>query len=495
MARKVPKTGKRRSQRKDSAKVVRSRKSSQDSAAALESWGPKLAIGEAILFGDYWASKAHGTGNHELDTQQSAQSLVKQSLQTHTPICPEVKLAQRFITSLGRLHMQTAFCLLVPSYIGHSPEIDLAVEAVIAALECPKGKGVNNTTARVAYGRALTALRQKIDFSDSSLLTVALLSLYEAIMRMHTSAQFSHRYGIAKIMLSRPKRPEGPSELERSLLFSDWDRRWRAPTALGIVSPFEDSYWLNAEPRKRHSPEEIVRLRMLTNQMYIMLPRLTLYVRRLRESSESERRCKAEEAASLANQLLELRDKDAESFMLHGVKVVPTKDQWDRPIVRYSFEFQTLQQMAFANAYWHTRLLLMQLCLKIFAANANASLSQDEEDIKSETKRMVTNVFMSYQFAKTLSMMGHINIAQPLVASFGALSCLDRWQDLPISSVKTWIVLRMNDTWSKWGRSFSSKDLEEITSVFSGGPLEGTLPKSYEDERQFYDLQNESGKG
>ena len=493
MARKVPKTGKRSSQRRDSAKGIESRKSSQDSAVVIESWEPKLAVGEAILFGDYWASKAHGTGNNE---QDEAQSLVEQSLQTHIPNCPEVKLAKRFIRSLGRLHMQAAFCLLVPSYIGHTLEIDLAVQAVIAAVECPKAKGVDNTIARISYGHALQALRQRVDFSDSSLMAVALLSLYEGVMRMHTQAQFSHRYGIAKIMLSRPKRREGPSELERALLYSDWDRRWRAPTALGTVSPFEDPYWLNAEPRKRHSPEEIVRLRMITNRLYIMLPRLTLYVRRLRESSESYGRCKAEEeAAALANHLLALRDKDAESFMLHGVKVVPTKDQWDMPIVRYSFEFQTLQQMAFANAYWHTRLLLMQLCLKILASTANTSLLQSEEDIKSETKRMLTNVFMSYQFAKTLSMMGHISIAQPLVASFGALSCLDRWQDLPVSSVKKWIVLRMNDTWSKWGRSFSSKDLEEVTSVLSGGPLEGVLPKSYEDERQFYDLQNEPGKG
>jgi hypothetical protein len=204
-----------------------------------------------------------------------------------------------------------------------------------------------------------------------------------------------------------------------------------------------------------------------------------------------------DEVRQLADELLQLRDKVAESTLLHGVKVVKTKDQWDIPIIRYSFEYQTLQQMAFATAYWHARLILMQLCLQLSAlpTRSQLDLSQSEEELKSETKRMLTNIFMSYEYANTLSMMGHICIAQPLVVSFGAISCLEGWQDLPISSVQKWIVLRLNDSWGNWGRSFNSRDLEEINQVFSGGPLEGVLTRTYADERQLFEMSGACGKG
>lgn len=451
-------------------------------ALPIESKESRLAVGEALLVSEFRVGRPLESRKDDSNTAGNLQLILQSAcLKAHSPMCHGVQLAKRYVMSLGRLSMHAGWCLLVPNYIGHHLQIDLAAQAVIAAIDSPKGNPSSN--ARIAYGHALSALRQQIDFSDSSLVTVALLSLYEATTRMHTPAQFSHRYGIAKIMLSKPKLSSGPSELDRALLYSDWDRRWRVPVALGVVSPFEDPYWLNAEPLRRHSPEQIVRLRVLTNRIYITLPRLILYVRQLREDSGCDVSEAAERTSSLANELLKLKDQDAESFLLHGVKVVPTKGQWDIPIVKYSFEYQTLQQMSFANAYWHSRLILMQLCATILALPGSASLSQSENDIKSETKRMVTNVFMSYQFAQTQNMMGHICIAQPLVACFGALSCLDQWQDLPVSSVKKWIILRMNDSWGNWGRSFSSQDLEEINGVLSGGPLKGLLVQTYEDER------------
>jgi hypothetical protein len=487
--------------RKDSKTCRRvARKRGSQSAVTVnvtEVEEPVLAIGEHILFGDYWANKALGTGNNEDDSDHEKSIIQATYLKAHIPVCPETKLAQRFISLLGKLHMQAGWYLLVPSYIGSSKEIDLAAQAVTTAIESQQQKsGILARSACHRYGEALTALRQTIDFTDASLMAVALLGLYEGTMRMHTPAQFSHQYGIAKIMLSRKQNPSGPTELERALLYADWDRRFRAPAALGIVSPFEDPYWLNAQPRQRHSPPEIVKLRMLTNRLYICLPRLILYVRQLRTGGEGGVTYIREETKKLADALLDLNDPGAESFLLHGVKIVQTKDQWDIPIIRYSFQYQTLQQMVFATAYWHARLLLMQLCLKILAVPTapQITLSQSDEELRSETKRALTNVFMSYQFSKTLSMLGDICIAQPLVASFGAISCLDRWQELPISSVKKWIVLRFNDSWGKWGRAFGSRHLEEINEVFSGGPLEGILPRIYEEERRLIEVECRSVK-
>ena len=457
---------------------------------------PRLAIGD-VLFEHFWARKAttSATSNDGSERVEDAQCLLQHNdLHKQVPLSAETKLAYNFIASLAQLHMQVAFNLLVPSYIGHSLEIDLAVQAVITAISYQTRKCIlNSRKAYHSYGLALQALRQTIDFSDSSLMVVALLGQYEGIMRMHTPAQFSHLYGVAKILLSRAKKSSGPNELERALLYADWDRRLRAPVALGIVSPFEDSYWLDAEPMRRFSPAPIVKLRMLTNKLYIRLPRLVLYVRRLRFGGHGDDvEDLMEKTAKLANELLALVDQEAESFVLHGIKVVKTEDQWDKPIVSYSFRYQTLQQMNFASWYWHARLILMQNCLQLMALprTRRLMLSQSEDELKAETKRMLTNIFMSYQYAKTLSMMGQICITQPLIVSYGACTYLDRWQELPISSVQKWIVLRINDSWGKWGRSLSSKDLEEINSVFSGGRLECFLPKVYEEEKLLIEFED-----
>lgn len=442
---------------------------------------------------DFWTRDAPDEEPIE-DLDDLQLTLQSGCLKNHIPTCPETQLTQRFVSSCGRLQMHIGETHLVPSYIGHSQALGLAARAFISAIEYQKLKqSIPRERAYQIYGQALTALRQTIDFSDKSLITVALLAMYEGIMRMHTPAQFSHRYGIAKIMLSRQKSPSGPNELERVLLYADWDRRLRAPVALGVVSPFEDPYWWNAPPRSRITPPLVVKMRMVTNQLFIRLPRLVMYTRSLRSGNTEVR----EELRHLVNELLELQNSEAENFLLHGVKIVPTKDQWDIPIAKFSFEYQILQQMTFATHYWYARLLLMQLCFQLLALPGaiRVVLSRSEDDLKAETKHMLTNIFMSYQYAKSLSMGGHICIAQPLIASYGACTIMERWQDLPISSLKTWIVLRLNDSWGRWGRSLSSKDLEDINTCFSGGPLVGMLPKTYEDEKILYGLPNDIAAG
>ena len=140
---------------------------------------PTLAIGEEILFGDYWANKALGTGNNEGDSDNRKAIIQAAYLRAHIPVSPQTEMAQRFISSVGKLHMQAAWCLLVPSYIGYSKEIDLAAQAVITGIESQQqNSSILARSAYHRYGEALTALRQTIDFSDSSLMSVALLGLY-----------------------------------------------------------------------------------------------------------------------------------------------------------------------------------------------------------------------------------------------------------------------------------------------------------------------------
>ena len=125
---------------------------------------PVLAIGEEVLFGDYWIKKALGTGNNEDDSAEEKSIIQAAYLKAHIPVCPETKLVQKFISSLGKLHMQAAWCLLAPSYIGYSKEIDLAAQAVITAIESQHQKSVIVAhSAYNRYGEAITALRKTIE--------------------------------------------------------------------------------------------------------------------------------------------------------------------------------------------------------------------------------------------------------------------------------------------------------------------------------------------
>ena len=204
------------------------------------------------------------------------------ALHAYSHGCSITRQAQEFIAVLNSLQLQSSWSDFVPCCFGQSKNIDLAGQAVIAAYRYKRQTGSSPVQLPYRrYGDALANLRNSIDTSEESLITVNLLSLFEVIMGMHTNAEFSHRYGVEKILLSH-KDPDGPSEIVRSVLYTYWDRRFRAPVAMGTVSPFEDPYWLDADPVSHitMSPE-MFRLTKLTNKLLIRLPRLILLVRQL----------------------------------------------------------------------------------------------------------------------------------------------------------------------------------------------------------------------
>ena len=348
-------------------------------------------------------------GRTDLETQEMqcagecAQLFQFQTLRSHIPSCPETRLGKEFITVLSNLDLHVVWSEHVPQHLGYCIRVDLAAQALIAAMRYQSRKDTKlELSARSQYGRSLTALQASIDLSDTSLMAVGLLSLYEGIMQMHSKAHFSHRYGIARILLSR-RDPGGPSELARGILYSDWETRFHVPLAKGTISPFDDPYWLNASPPHLPMiPLEIFKLCKLTNQLIIRLPRLILHVRQLRSEAGIQTyslRRSAGETTHMTEELLQLQDEAAESQMLHNIRVVKTWNELDLPVVSHSFQYGSLLQMTTAIEYWQTRLILIQLCLKLVELQSTFDLMPplDRAKLKSETLRMLTNIFMSWQ--------------------------------------------------------------------------------------------------
>lgn len=298
-----------------------------------------------------WESNPQ-SGRHEVSRDEYVDqftTLVRsQVLGLHQPVSTEARRTQDLVTIVNNLHLESAWVSLVPARLGHSRQVDLAVQSVIEAYLFRTGERANNSaTAYEVYGEAVTTLQSNISSSDDSLLTVALLSLFEALMESNVHAHNSHNEGVEKILLAR-ETPE-LTGLERAMLYSNLDRKFRVPVALGIASPFEHTQWLDLDPPERpNTSPEVRRLEKLAHQLFIRLPRLITYTRSLLDAVDQESAdlpSLANDTICLAEELLQLEDEAAESRVLHIVGVRPTIHDDDASVAPFSFEFESLYQL------------------------------------------------------------------------------------------------------------------------------------------------------
>ena len=209
------------------------------------------------------------------------------SLLNHRPSSTETKQIQDLVTLLGHLHLESSWVSYIPCHLGHSKAIDLAVQGVVQAYSYRAGNGLRYlSSAYEAYGKAVSALRETISLSDDSLMAIALLSFFESVLERHLEATCSHYKGIEKILLAR--KSSHATEFARAIMYSNWDRRFRAPVAMGIASPFEESSWLELDPPEQLNVlKDTWRLEKVTHQLFFRLPRLVAYTRSLRMANDS----------------------------------------------------------------------------------------------------------------------------------------------------------------------------------------------------------------
>jgi hypothetical protein len=157
--------------------------------------------------------------------------------------------AEEFGSMLDFLNLQLSWTYYVPSRLGHNSKVDLAAHAVTIAYRYKVGGEALLTEAVFRhYSMALATLRDSIDTSDASLMAVALLALFESVMEFYSDYHRSHQEGIGKILLARRHEGKIPTEFERAMLYTDWNKRNQAPIARGTASPFEYRYWLDMDP-------------------------------------------------------------------------------------------------------------------------------------------------------------------------------------------------------------------------------------------------------
>lgn len=399
------------------------------------------------------------------------------------PISAETKQGLDFIAALESFSLGDTLYGFVPSRIGTSHVVDTAARAVTYAQQYMLARenqaGQNHAAlALAAYrnqGHAITTLPASLDASDASLMACVLLSLFDSIMDYSRPTSHAHAAGLMQVLLARGREQEA-SEFARAALYSNRYFIFHQPVAVGVASSFDDGRWSGLEwvcPFQNPRPEEAV-LRRLGNDLFIRLPRLIAAVRGLRESA-SVVDADVEAVATLATELLTLTNKDAETKLLHRVKIVPSADPQDRRFVPYAIEYESPEQWEAAVLYWEARLILLRLChtlSSLHPATTPAALQSAQQ--REHQRRAATNILMSWPYVRTSCTSGTTSrIAKALAVSWGALGDLETWHGVAISDLCEWILscIRRTSRSSGLVQAFQKRDMEDVDDLLSGGPL------------------------
>lgn len=373
----------------------------------------------------------------------------------------------------------------MPCRIGHDEAVDSAIRAVVKSKDIAlNGYEASTIACLGTYVKSVESLRIAMEtredsLSDNVLMAVALLCVCEALMRSEMFACFAHWTAMSTILLSRPPSWQ-PSELSRAILYHIRNQTFHIPVARGQVSPFDHPRWYTLEPAGASSlPTEVARLKLLSNQLMIRLPRLILQTRASRNELDE---LKAEKALALTAELAKLQDIEAENKMLHRIKVIKTTKSDDAVFIPFSFEYASLSDLETAVVYWKSQIIFASLRLKLKELIPHYDFDVDE--LKTSMERMAINIMMSHQHARNRQQYAHARgmVAMPT----GWTAVWGLWKDRKTNfrgiSIDEWRRFnrnRINESIAIWKFQASDKQIDEASDLLAGGPLKGTFVAAY----------------
>ncbi|KAK4499450.1 hypothetical protein PRZ48_009964 [Zasmidium cellare] len=373
---------------------------------------------------------------------------------------------------------------MMPCRIGQDDTVDNAIRAVVKNKDIAlKGYDSPTTGCLGPYVKSVESLRiametREDNLSDNVLMAVALLCVCEALMQSEMFACFAHWAAMSTIMLSRPLSWQ-PSELSRAILYHIRNQTFHIPVARGQISPFDHPRWYTLEPAGASSlPPEVARLKLLSNQLMIRLPRLILQVRAQRQQPDD---IKGEKALALATDLSKLSDISAENKMLHRIKVIKTTNPTDADFIPFSFEYANLADLETAVVYWKSQLILGHLRLKL--KHLFPHYDFDVDDLNTSMERMAINIMMSHQHARHRQQYAHARgmVAMPTgwTAIWGLWRERATFRGIHVKEWRRFNRKRVNESIAIWKFEASEEQIEESSDLLAGGPLEGTFVAAY----------------
>lgn len=227
---------------------------------------------------------------------------------------------------------------------------------------------------------------------------------------------------------------------------------------------------------------------MVWKNLYIRLPRLIATARELRRLGTACPEAVRGRAYELAQDLLVLKDADAERGLLNAVKIATTPNASDREIVSHSYLYTVDGTFSGATAYSQTRIWAHRLYSKLQrleGALPCEGVTASIEDLIAENKRMATNILMSWTFATFSGGIGLWSMRLGLLAVWavthdikqddpGGFETAEWSPGLSMLKLRSWLLQRYRDLHMKT-RIFRGEELDEASDLLVGGTLKGFL--------------------
>ncbi|KAF1952958.1 hypothetical protein CC80DRAFT_537972 [Byssothecium circinans] len=296
------------------------------------------------------------------------------ALLLYRPSAPTVALASRYISLLqARPSEQQPFSILgswilsIPSRIGNSGHVDLAVEYMIDSFNVYRQDNfTNRNVALTSKAEALKVLQIAVDNEKSratydTILAMKIHFAAEIFMGIHNGYHMIHSVGLAEILREGP--PVGFDE-EHYWSFLDqtyMDDVSEAAVA-GRVSVYDNEFYLNATSPSSIPSDATTFFRASTALMhvFVQLPRLICLVRHAIQHSDEDTDIRAS-AISLAESLWMLDPSNIiKQVMLDSTILIPTPPHPDvADIITDSYHFNSVDSSIQASRYWY---FVINLC-------------------------------------------------------------------------------------------------------------------------------------
>lgn len=408
------------------------------------------------------------------------------SLHLTNHLTKEQKIALQIGQHLGHLHPHSTWLELVFCRLGHCASVDLAALALAEALDFHFGgkQDLQRSNAGfVCYGKAVRHLQGEIttptkDFEDGSLIAVSMLAIFEVMMSSHSSSRqktiFLHWSGLRSILLS--KHPRHLSDVARAVLYSLWDTTFGVAVGLGLASPFDHPRWLSVQPAGFLEMTDYQRkLRKSANSVALRIPRLIQQLRQIREGNSGP--AMLQYTTELALSLLELREEDAESRLLHELTVSTTKDTNSRTIIPMSYGFTTPDDFNAGMLNWNWRIAVINASFKLAEIHKPSAPLFDLEKLRKERERASTHTMMCWEYAECIGPFETLWVAKGLLQIWPELRRLETIRPTKYGQqTQDWMLSRMNHPLNEWlSEIVSAEEMDIAADFLVGGPMHGFI--------------------
>ncbi len=369
--------------------------------------------------------------------------------------------------------------------------MDKTFRALVLAAKNIRGTpGITTEMCFRALGVALSAIRTAVSktngpASDSLMVASAILVGVDIMMSSRMAPHALHLEGVATVV----KHNAHTSALSHmGQRIADWMYSELALLACvrGVACGLEDvalRHYLSVEYAIDHHK---MRLQACGNRLFVGLPRLAMLLRSIRDKGDGS--ATTEEVVSslsLATELLQLYDTNAQNDLLHKVHVRKTQRPEGAAVSKYSFFFDSVELCDDAAVYWQGRLWLLRLWLRIrviAGARTDRDLEPTVVQMKEEARRLVTNICMCCEFAMPLGPCKRRRVfAHGMITLWGAFH--DFGDVLP----PTFGGLAIASDWIRYNASrgllrddpVTKPDMDAAADLFVGGPLKTVFTEQF----------------